>query len=66
MEYSESLPTRLNPLVAERICFSQVGAAGPLHSGAAPALPLSKEILLGLQRTAASVVLDHKQHWHLQ
>lgn len=42
---------------------SPVGAAGPLHTGTAPALPLSADIIGGLQRVAASVVLDHAEHW---
>jgi hypothetical protein len=37
MAYSERLPTRLNPL-AERTCFSQVGALAELHTVAAAAL----------------------------
>jgi hypothetical protein len=42
---------------------SPVGAAGPLHSGKAPALPLAPEILQGLQKIAHSVVLDHADAW---
>lgn len=55
----------LNALVFFVTLFdrSAVGAAGPLHTGAAPELPLKPATLLALQRVASSVVLDHSEHW---
>lgn len=57
----------LNALVFYTTLFgkSPVGAAGPLPTGKTPTLPLSAEILGGLQRVAESVVLDHASHWHV-
>ena len=58
----------LNALVFYATLFgeSPVGAAGPLDTGTAPALPLDAAILRGLQRVAESVVLDHSKHWRVQ
>ena len=44
---------------------SPVGAAGPLHTGKAPPLPLPAEIKEALQRVAHSVVLDHAEAWRV-
>ena len=45
---------------------SPVGAAGPLHTGKAPPLPLPAEIIKeALQRVAHSVVLDHAEAWRV-
>lgn len=57
----------LNALVFYATLFgsSPVGAAGPLHSGKAPALPLQPTILAALQKIAAGVVLDHAEAWHV-
>ena len=55
----------LNALVFFTTLFgtSPIGAAGPLHTGKAPELPLSPSILQGLQKVAHSVVLDHAEAW---
>jgi hypothetical protein len=57
----------LNALVFFTTLFgsSPVGAAGPLHTGKAPELPLSPVLLEGLQKVAHSVVLDHAQAWRV-
>ena len=57
----------LNALVFFATLFgeSPVGAAGPLHTGKAPPLPLPAEIKEALQRVAHSVVLDHAEAWRV-
>ena len=57
----------LNALVFYTTLFgeSPIGAAGPLHTGKAPALPLHPEILSAFQKIAHSVVLDHAAAWRV-